>query len=91
MWETADPKGRPVVLEWTGWVHILRRHSDLDVTPHEIVDVVARPDEHLRGRGDNEEWFYRRGRGPSAWIRVVVHYESGRGLIVTAFPRRSIP
>jgi hypothetical protein len=63
----------------------------MDVAPHEIVDAVARPDERLPGRAETEEWYYRRDLGPSTWIRVVVHYESGRGLIVTAFPRRSIP
>ena len=46
---------------------------------------------HVLDRQPHEEWFYRRGAGPSFWIRVVVHYERGYGLVVTAFPRRSFP
>jgi hypothetical protein len=32
-----------------------------------------------------------RRSGPSRWIKVVVHYESDRGEIMTAFPRRWFP
>ena len=35
------------------------------------------------------DWLHVLHRNP--YIRVVVHYEHGRGRIVTAFPRRSIP
>jgi hypothetical protein len=91
VWETIDPDGRNVLLTDDGWTHILDGHPYIDVGPEAIVKVVARPDERLLGPKRGEEWFYRRGMGPSAWIRVVVHYWHGRGVIVTAFPRRSIP
>ena len=91
MWRTVDPDGREVVLEPAGWSHVLRRHAYIDVTPEELVDTVARPDARREGRDAGEVWFYRRDLGPSAWIRVVVHYEHGRGLILTAFPRRWFP
>ena len=91
MWSVRDPDGREVVLDWVGWSHILRRHPYIGATPQIIVAAVARPDERVSGREAGEEWFYRRGAGPSSWIKVVVHYEHGRGLIVTAFPRRSFP
>ena len=58
--------------------------------PEDIVAVVAEPDERIPGRTQGEEWLYCRGIGQSAWIKVVVHYEHERGLIVTAYPRRSI-
>jgi len=45
----------------------------------------------MAGPQAGEEWFYRAGAGPSAWMRVVVHYADGQGLIVTAFPRRAYP
>lgn len=91
MWETADPDGREVILERAGWLHIIRRHPYIGVAPDDVISVIARPDERIPGRDAGEEWYYRRGLGPSVWIRVVVHYEHGRGLIVTAFPRRSLP
>ncbi len=91
VWETTDPDGRRVVLDWPGWLHIVHEHPDLGVPPEVILGVVARPDERLAGREPGEEWSYGRGAGPSAWIKVVVHYERDHGLIVTAFPRRSFP
>jgi hypothetical protein len=45
----------------------------------------------MPGPQDNEEWFYLGGAGPSRWLKAVVHYEGGRGRIVTAFARRSMP
>jgi hypothetical protein len=91
VWRTRDPDGREVVLTWAGWSHIIRRHPYIGVTPDDIVAIVESPDEHRSKREEAEEWYYGRAIGPSRWIRVVVHYECGRGLIVTAFPRRSLP
>ena len=91
MWKTTDPDGREVVLTAERWSHILDRHPYIDVTAEEIVGAVARPDARTAGREPHEEWFYRRRVGASAWIKVVVHYEGDRGLIVTAFPRRLFP
>lgn len=53
--------------------------------------AVADPEERLPGRARNEEWYYARSTRRGTWIKVVVHYDEGRGLIVTAFPRRWIP
>jgi hypothetical protein len=91
VWETTDPDGRNVVLHRTRWSHVLVRHPYIGVEPEVILDAVARHDARIPGRESGEEWFYRRGAGPSAWIRVVVHYEHGRGVIATAFPRRAFP
>jgi hypothetical protein len=91
VWETIDPQGRRVVLTHLRWLHICARHGELDLEPDVLLDAVARPDRRAPGRGRSEEWFYRHGVGPSRWIRVVVHYEQERSLIVTAFPRRSFP
>ncbi len=86
-----DPDGRRVVLSWRRWHHIRGKHPDLDVPPEAVRSAVETPDERVAGRGAGEEWFYRHGAGPSSWVKVVVHYEQGRGLIATAFPRRSFP
>ena len=91
VWETVDPDSREVALDWQGWAHILAKHRDLAVAPSVVLRVVATPHERMPGRVATEEWFYRRGAGPSGWIKVVVHYEGARGLIVTAFARRSFP
>jgi hypothetical protein len=91
VWDTVDPDGRGIVLSEDRWAHVLLRHPYLDIEPEALLSAVARPDARMPGRRRGEEWFYRRGAGPSAWVRVVVHYEGDRGLIVTAFPRRLFP
>ena len=91
VWETTDPDGRRVVLSFSRWHHILDKHGELGRQRDTVLEAVARPDERLPGRKAHEEWFYRRTARPSRWVRVVVHYEGDRGLIVTAFPRRLFP
>lgn len=91
VWETIDPDGRPVGLSFGSWRHILETHDELGVPPEVVLDIVADPDHRAPGREAKEVWFYKAGLGPSRWIKVVVHYERGRGWIVTAFPRRSFP
>jgi hypothetical protein len=88
---TPDPDGRPVDLTAERWRHILAGHPEL--TPHldKVTRAVQEPDRRMPGRHDDEEWFYLEGAGPSRWLKVVVHYEGGRGRIVTAFARRSMP
>jgi len=90
VWETVDPDGLPVILEWHRWRHVRESHPDLKTTPEQLLGIVSAPVERIRGRKPRESWFYGRG-GPSVWIRVVVHYDDERGRIITAFSRRSIP
>jgi hypothetical protein len=91
VWKTIEPGGRRVILDAPGWLHIRDRHPYLAVPPEAILEVVSHPHACIAGREPNEEWSYRRGLGPTAWIKVVVHYEEGSGLVITAFPRRSFP
>lgn len=91
MWETTDPDGREVILTDERWEHILDRHEYIGVGPDTVLGTVAQPDRRTLGHEEGEEWFYRHDAGPSAWIRVVVHYEHGHGRIATAFPRRTYP
>jgi hypothetical protein len=91
VWETRDPDGRDVILDRAAWSHVLARHPHLGVAPEVVLAAVALPDARASGRRPGEEWYYLRGAGPSSWIKVVVHYEHGGGVIVTAFPRRSFP
>ena len=78
VWEASDPDGRRVTLDSIRWEHILSKHPYLGDGPERIMQVVATPDERVAGRRPKEEWFYARGAEPTAWIKVVVHYEGDR-------------
>jgi hypothetical protein len=52
---------------------------------------VETPDRQIAGAAVDEEWFYLETDAPSAWLQVIVAYAEGRGYIVTAYARRSIP
>lgn len=56
MWETIDPDGRRVVLDWAGWAHIASEHDDLVVTPEAILGIIATPDKRLPGRQIVMNW-----------------------------------
>lgn len=86
-----DPDGRPVDLSVQRWAHILDGHPELAAHLEHVARAVRRPDRRRRGHRAGEEWFYLGEVGPSRWVKVVVHYEGGRGRIVTAFARRSMP
>lgn len=88
---TLDPDGRVVELDAERWAHILDGHPELARHLERIGRAVPTPDRRLSGRQEDEEWFYLAGAGPSRWLKVVVHYEGGRGGIITAFGRRSMP
>lgn len=91
---TSDPDGRLVELTAERWEHIVDTgdgHPELEPYQDDLLKVVHLPDRRMPGRRANEEWFYREGVGPSQWLKVVVAYEGGRGWIVTAHGRRSLP
>jgi len=86
-----DPDGRLVELSAERWSHILEGYPELAPYVESVARAVGTPDRRLSRRQEDEEWFYLEGAGPSRWLKVVVHYEGGRGRIVTAFARRSMP
>lgn len=88
---TLDPDGRRVDLTEERWRHIVDGHPELVPYAASVTRAVRQPDRRMAGREDDEEWFYLKGAGPSRWLKVVVHYEGGRGRIITAFGRRSMP
>jgi hypothetical protein len=45
----------------------------------------------MTGLLENEEWYYAKTDAPSNWLKVVVAYAEGRGYIVTAHARKSMP
>jgi hypothetical protein len=87
----SDPDGRRVELTDERWGHIVERHPDIDGRDDEVLQTVEAPEERLPGGVENEEWYYRRTDAPSNWLKVVVAYAEGRGYIVTAHARKSMP
>ena len=87
----TDSSGRSVVLSVERWVHIMTRHPELRPYRADVIAAVRRPTSRIAGKRPNEEWFYRRGAGPSRWLKVVVAYEGAVGEIRTALARRAFP
>ena len=86
-----DPNGRTVELTDERWYHIVERHPDIQTLDQVVLQAVQAPDQHMPGRSANEEWYYVETDTPSNWLKVVVAYAEGRGHIVTAYARRSMP
>jgi hypothetical protein len=86
-----DPNGRKVELTDERWDHIVVGHPDIRELDQKVLQAVQSPDRHMPGRLANEEWYYVKTDTPSNWLKVVVAYAEGRGHIVTAYVRRSMP
>jgi hypothetical protein len=85
-----DGEGRLVELTEARWRHIIEGHPELWAHQGRVLAAINEG-ERRPGRWPDEEWFYLATSRPSRWLKVVVRYNSGRGEIVTAFPRRSLP
>jgi hypothetical protein len=90
---TVDPDRNDVALSTHSWGHILGEHHEMRDRRTEIMDVVAHPDAKTRDRsGPSKVHFWKRGTGPSDWLRVSVKYVAGnRGYITTAHGHRRGP
>src|SRR3954451_15869616 len=94
---TLDPDGRPVDLLAERWAHIVgdqpARAGHPELRPHraDVVQAIRQPTVRRPGRIPGEEWFYLEGAGPSRYLKVVVAFKAGRGSIIAAFARRSLP
>lgn len=86
-----DNSGRPVELTEERWGHIIERHPEIQMLDQVVLQAVQQPDRNMPGRLANEEWYYVKTDAPSNWLKVVVAYAEGRGHIVTAYARRSMP
>lgn len=85
----VDPDARTVDLTADRWAHITEGHPELARYQSEMLEAVRMPSPRPTL---GEQWFYLENAGPSRWLKVVVRYESiDRGLIITAFGRRSMP
>lgn len=86
-----DHRSQIVELTEERWAHIAERHPEISPFERTVLRAVESPDHHVGGRVANEEWYYIRTDTPSNWLKVVVAYAEGRGHIVTAYARRSMP
>jgi hypothetical protein len=87
-----DPDGRTVDLTTERWEHITKGHPELRPHLDDVLATVHAPTLRRPGRTSGEQWFYQERVGLSRWLKVVVRYgANGRGWIVTAFARRSMP
>jgi hypothetical protein len=69
----------------------VERHPEIQTLDQVMLQAVQAPDQHVPGRLADEEWYYVETDTPSNWLKVVVAYGEGRGHIVTAYARRSMP
>jgi hypothetical protein len=86
-----DPDGRLVELTDERWRHIVECHPEIDGHDDGVLWAVREPDEQMPGGLENEAWYYVKTEAPSNWLKVVVAYAEGRGYVVTAHARKSIP
>ena len=88
----VDPEGRAVDLTADRWAHIVDRHPELSQHQAGVLETVRTPTHRRPGPTVGEYWYYAQNFGPSRWLKVVVRYGAiDRGLVVTAFARRSMP
>jgi hypothetical protein len=87
----SDLSGRTVELTEERWRHVVERHPEIQMLDQTVLQAVQAHDHHVAGRLANEEWYYLKTDSPSNWLKVVVAYAEGRGHIVTAYARRSMP
>lgn len=88
---TVDPDGRRVELVDERWKHIVEHHPEMEPYRAEIIDTVRAPDYRGPDPIAGRERYWRRGVGPSAWLRVVVEFDAGSASVVTAFANRKQP
>jgi hypothetical protein len=89
--EQQDPDGRRVVLDESGWRHIVAEHPELAPHAVAIMATVAEPDHRENDLRPGRERFWRERLGPSGWLFVVVDFAERPARVVTAFGRRDDP
>jgi len=86
-----DVNDRLVDLTEERWAHICGHHPEIAPCEALVLRAVHDPDYQSAGRNVGEEWHYLETVSPSSWLKVVVAYREGRGFIVTAHARKSMP
>jgi hypothetical protein len=89
--ETVDPDGRRVVLDASGWEHILAEHNEIASQRDALLAAVKSPEHRRPDARATRQRFWRKSAGPSRWLFVVVDYGEEPARIVTAYGNRKDP
>lgn len=89
--DATDPDGRRVVLDHRGWNHIVAEHGEM--APHRtaVIATITSPEHRQPDPHAGRERYWRRGRGPSRWLLVVVDFDVDPARVVTAYGNRKDP
>ena len=89
--EVVDPNGRRVRLDREAVAHIIGSHPEMEPHIEEIIEAISSPDAIERDPWPGRQRYFRRGAGPSTWLRVVVDLDHKPARVVTAFGLRKGP
>jgi glycine/D-amino acid oxidase-like deaminating enzyme len=79
------PEGDAVVLAAAAWSHIADEHPEIAPYRGKVLATIAEPNAVTDDPRPGRQRFYRRGIGPSRWLRVIVDFNQSPARIVTAF------
>ncbi len=65
--------------------HVLAEHNDMDGQLASVVATIEQPGFIETDRRPGRELYFRRGLGPSRWLRVIVAFDLEPPELVTAF------
>jgi hypothetical protein len=91
IFEVVDPNGRRVRLYEEAAKHIIGSHPEMEPYMADVIGAIASPDVIERDPWPGRERYFRRGVGPSTWLRVVVDFDQKPPGVVTAFGLRKGP
>jgi hypothetical protein len=91
IFEVVDPNGRRVRLDEETVTHITGSHPEMEPYMADVVEAISSPDVIERDPWPRRERYFRRGVGPSMWLRVVVDFDEKPPRVVTAFGLRKGP
>jgi hypothetical protein len=86
-----DFSGRMVELTVERWGHIVECHPEVRTPEESVLEAVQAPDGQVPGRLPTRSGSICGLSGLASTLEVVVAYVEGRGQIITAFARRSMP
>ncbi len=89
--EALDPDKRRVVLDESGWAHVLDEHGEMEAHRDAVIATVSAPQHRRPDPRPARERYWRRGLGPSRWLLVVIDFSDDPARVVTAYANRKDP
>jgi hypothetical protein len=80
-----------VVLDESGWEHVLDEHGEMEPHSASVMAAITAPEFRQPDPRAGRERYWRRGLGPSRWLRVVVDFSTDPARVVTAYGNRKDP